>query len=410
MYKEEFCLVNGLRFGVEYWADYNNENDHIPFRRLVFSSAKDGKPIIGKMVEKLITGELFYRLHDDDAVSLYCIGILQFVLLGLENRRGAPDWILRDENVRCWPSLYATQPKKDVDRKTYSIFEFTWAFKTWILESFRVGANDYYKRHRRYPRVVTWSSKRKFYQHMLHGFIHGRLPIEILTPDEIEARSDWWVSSGAYFDGHISEAERIPRHVNRQNHYEVPSEFYREFEEQKRVVDQMMKKDDEREKCMNKEVRPSMYRRTPYMDLPPTTVLPKKRSDKTKNKVKNANVSPLNLGNAFVDENVGGGDVMFLGEHDTGNYLVYENIDPSKVMREDYIDCMEFLLNPYDVYLDCHMMGYMVPDYFWRQLVPHLSMADSHTLEWPNQEGWLSRDHMNAWIELLIRERTQNAN
>ncbi|GJV80435.1 phospholipase-like protein [Tanacetum coccineum] len=139
-----------------------------------------------------------------------------------------------------------------------------------------------------------------------------------------------------------------------------------------------------------REVRPSMYRRTLYMDFPPTTVLPKKHGDKTKNKVKNANVSPLNLGNAFANENVGGDDVMFLGEHDTGNYLVYENVDPSKVKREDYIDCMEFLLNPYDVYLDCHMMGYMVLDYFWRQLVPHLR-------------------HMNAWIELLIREMTQNA-
>ncbi|GKB97817.1 hypothetical protein Tco_0983954 [Tanacetum coccineum] len=80
-----------------------------------------------------------------------------------------------------------------------------------------------------------------------------------------------------------------------------------------------------------REVRASMYRRTPYMDLPPTIVLPKKHGDKTKNKVKNANVSPLNLGNAFADDNVGGDDVMFLGEQYTGNYLVYENVDPSKV-------------------------------------------------------------------------------
>ncbi|GJX04284.1 retrotransposon protein, putative, ty1-copia subclass, partial [Tanacetum coccineum] len=65
--------------------------------------------------------------------------------------------------------------------------------------------------------------------------------------------------------------------------------------------------------------------------------------DKTKNKVKNANVSPLNLGNAFADDNVGGDDVMFLGEQYTGNYLLYENVDPSKVMREDYIDCVEYL-------------------------------------------------------------------
>ncbi|GKA86620.1 hypothetical protein Tco_0808331 [Tanacetum coccineum] len=65
--REEFCLVTGLRFEVEYWADYNNEDDPIPFRRLVFSSAKDGN--------------------------------LQFVLLGLEDTRGVPDWILRTDHV-----------------------------------------------------------------------------------------------------------------------------------------------------------------------------------------------------------------------------------------------------------------------------------------------------------------------
>ncbi|GKE15280.1 phospholipase-like protein [Tanacetum coccineum] len=152
----------------------------------------------------------------------------------------------------------------------------------------------------------------------------------------------------------------------------------------------------------SREVRPSMYRRTLYIDLPPTTVLPKKHGDKTKNKVKNANVLTLNLGNAFANENVGGDDVMFLGEHDTGNYLVYENVDPSKVKREDYIDCMEFLLNPYDVYLDCHMMGYMVPDYFWRKLVPHLRMAsrtlDGSTRPYP---AWNDVD----WVYMPINAR-----
>ncbi|GJS14445.1 phospholipase-like protein [Tanacetum coccineum] len=196
--REEFCLVTGLRFGVEYWAEYNNKDDPIPFRRRVFSSTKDGKPIIGKMVEKLITNEFFDRLHDDNAVSLCCVGILQFVLLGLEDRRRVPGWILRlvndrdgwdkypwglyvwptlysqlrDANVRRWPNLYATEPRRDVDKKTYSMFRFIWAFK-------------------------------------------GRLPTERLTPDENEARSDWWFR----------------------------------IEEQKRAVAEMLKKEAEREKA-----------------------------------------------------------------------------------------------------------------------------------------------------------------
>ncbi|GJY91183.1 hypothetical protein Tco_0506379 [Tanacetum coccineum] len=102
--------------------------------------------------------------------------------------------------------------------------------------------------------------------------------------------------------------------------------------------------------------------------------------DKTKNKAKNANVSPLNLGNSFVDDNVRDDDVMFMGERVTDNYFVHENVDPSKVRREEYLDCGKFLLNPYVVYFDCHMMGYLVSEKFWRELVPHLYMAGFHSL------------------------------
>ncbi|GKD20326.1 hypothetical protein Tco_1222029 [Tanacetum coccineum] len=59
-----------------------------------------------------------------------------------------------------------------------------------------------------------------------------------------------------------------------------------------------------------REARPSMYRRSPYMDLPPTTVLPKQRGDTSINKRRNANVSLFNLGNTFVDDNVGADDVL----------------------------------------------------------------------------------------------------
>ncbi|GKB86753.1 hypothetical protein Tco_0959025, partial [Tanacetum coccineum] len=41
----------------------------------------------------------------------------------------------------------------------------------------------------------------------------GNLPAARLTPDETEARSNWWISSRAYFDGGIGQAERVPRHL-----------------------------------------------------------------------------------------------------------------------------------------------------------------------------------------------------
>ncbi|GKB59651.1 phospholipase-like protein [Tanacetum coccineum] len=269
--REEFCLVTGLKIGVKNWTDYNDEAEPIPFRRRVFSSYLDDQLIRGKHVEALINSEAFKKLDDNDVVSLCCVGILQLVLLGLEDRRPVPNWILRlandrdgwdnypwgshvwptlykklkDANVRRWPALYATQPTDEVDKKIYSLTGFLWAFKTWILESFRAATNDYYTRYRRLPRIVAWSSKNKFYLRMLKPFLHGQLPVERLVPDEIEARSRWLVSSRAYFDGRNIEDELIPRHLNRNNYFEVPSEMYREFEEQMRGYKQMMQKSDD---------------------------------------------------------------------------------------------------------------------------------------------------------------------
>ncbi|GJV31536.1 phospholipase-like protein [Tanacetum coccineum] len=270
--REEFCLVTGLKFGVEYSTDYDDEDKPIPFRRQVFPSCLDGKHITGKNVEDLIKSKSFKKLDDDDVVSLCCICILQLVLLGVEDRRAVPNWILRLANDRDgwddypWGVIYvssftiyfmptipknntltssvpgqmefrATEPTNKVDKKTYSIFRVTWAFKTWILEVFREGPNEYYTHHMRYPRVVAWSSNKKFYRHRLRDFLHGRVPAERLIPEEVEARSGWWLSSRAYFDSCVTEAERRPRHLNRQNHYEVPSEFYRDFQEQRSGLD-----------------------------------------------------------------------------------------------------------------------------------------------------------------------------
>nr|GEW20043.1 transposase, MuDR, MULE transposase domain protein [Tanacetum cinerariifolium] len=50
----------------------------------------------------------------------------------------------------------------------------------------------------RYPRVVAWK-KGKFMGTMVHGFFHGNMRAARLTPNETEARSDWWISSRAYF-------------------------------------------------------------------------------------------------------------------------------------------------------------------------------------------------------------------
>ncbi|GJV31182.1 phospholipase-like protein [Tanacetum coccineum] len=381
-----------------------------------------------------------------------------------------------------------------------------------------------------HSRVAALKKKKgKFIGSMVHDFFHGNLPAARLTPDKTEARSNWWISSRAYFDGEL---------------YRQFEEQKRAIEEQKRVIEEIQKNEDDRKQMYEKvrtfmegmnvepvreantgpiivnqhfgisdlseprsmqggpssfqthpnsssffnistptnwqtpmpsqpgpsnwqsqmpaqsatpywqpafpshpggynwqspipshmgnqnlqppierhhdaaglfnqnilnrgkrEQRPSFYKRTPYTEQPPTTILPKQRGNKNKNNVMKANLSPLNLGNAFGDENEGGDDVIFLGGEFTGNYLVYENVDPHKVKRDDYVTLQEFLNDPKQIYLDCYMKGYLVPVSFWQQLVPHLCMPD---IDSRTPMGWLSGEHMNAWMELLIRYRSNN--
>nr|GEU46246.1 hypothetical protein [Tanacetum cinerariifolium] len=174
VWREEFCLVSGLKFSVENSIDYNKAKDPISFRHRVFSSDFDGIPIRGKDVLLLIESDVFKRLDDNDVVSLsndrvswdnYPWGSYVWPTLYKH---------LRDANVKRWQPLYASDPTNETETKSYSIEGFAWAFKTWILESFRAETDDYYTRYRRHPRIVAWSSKHKFYRNMLKPMLHRR--------------------------------------------------------------------------------------------------------------------------------------------------------------------------------------------------------------------------------------------
>nr|GEV73022.1 hypothetical protein [Tanacetum cinerariifolium] len=108
---------------------------------------------------------------------LFLLGDRPFAtcIFSVEGRRSILDWILRlandrvgwnkylwgsyvwptlysqlkDANVKHWPFLYASQPIDEVDKKSYSVFGFTWAFK----------ATRYYNRHSRYPRAAALSKR-----------------------------------------------------------------------------------------------------------------------------------------------------------------------------------------------------------------------------------------------------------
>ncbi|GJU82525.1 hypothetical protein Tco_1284890 [Tanacetum coccineum] len=267
--REEFCLITGLRFGVEYWADYTNEDDPIIFRRRVFSSAKYSVP------------DWILRLANDrDGWDKYPWG--SYVWSTLYSQ-------LRDANVRRWPSLYANEPRRDVDKKTYSIFGFTWAFKE------QKRAMDQ-KLKKKAEREEMDEKMRKFMQDMSVG------PMRQANKGPIIVDQHYGLSDFSAFQSMVV-----------------------------RLLSQRRETTLSLKNILNRarrEARPSMYRRTSYMDLPPTTVLPKKHGDKTKNKGKNSNVSPLNLGNAFAHDNVGEDDVMImaLGDEDRVRQLAIMNL------------------------------------------------------------------------------------
>ncbi|GJU36789.1 phospholipase-like protein [Tanacetum coccineum] len=488
--REEFCLVTGLRFGVENKEEYDPQAN-LPFRRRVFPLHLDGQHITGIDIANAIVGPTFAELYNDDVVGLCCLGILLLVLLGAESRRNVPEWLLRIAN----------------DRVAWN--KYPWGSYVWPTL------------------VATWRKKKgRFLAEMVIPFFEGNIPAARLTPDDNEARSDWWISSKAYFDGFIDQVERVPFDISRQNMHEIPSEIYRQFVEQKVELDRNKKDVDDikeemkkfREEMNARPVRqentvpiivgqhyglsdfsefrtmqgtppkfqtpmrsqpgssdwqrqmpeqsashywqpsphpgsynsfagvpshmgrpnlqttidtqhdvdgivdqnipnrgkrqqvPSKYLVTPFTVQAPTTMVPKQRVSKSKNKGKTANLSHLNLGGIFECYNEEENNVTFLDSQFTGNILFYDNVDPAKVRRGNYENVLHFLNNPYQIYLDCYMRGYIVPVTFWQELAPHLCRPDMQSLSYGTPIGWLGGEHMNSWMELLIRRRPLNAN
>ena len=160
--REEFCLVTGLRFGVEF-KDFLKGRP-TPFRRRVFSSEYDGCNITVGMVQQKLYSKDFDRLSDNDAVRLSLVGLLMLVLLGRESNYKVDNWIWSlVDNLDAWnmypwgnvvwrtlysqlagacdkrlEAFYATErpPADETGKSTnpkYTLQGFQWAFKVRLL-------------------------------------------------------------------------------------------------------------------------------------------------------------------------------------------------------------------------------------------------------------------------------------
>nr|GEW68861.1 hypothetical protein [Tanacetum cinerariifolium] len=351
--KEEFCLVSGLKFGVENSTDYNKAKDPILFRRRVFSSNLDGGPIRGKDVGLLIESDVFKKLDDNDVVSLCCVGILQLVLLGVEDRRHVPNWILRlandrvswdnypwgsygwptlykhlrDANVKRWQPLYASDHTNETDTKSYSIEGFAWAFKRRGYQQMKEKNDGVLSSFHTLPNNSS--------------FYNMAMPSNWQTPNQSNwlSPSNWQTPNPSYL-GTLNSQPPIPSQPGTSNWQNPMTSYSPNFPPLPPLVNLCDR--------ARWEPQPSVYMLSLYTVLPPTTVLTKKRIDKTKKKGKTKKLSPLNLGNTFADENVSVDDVTITGVQQTDNYFNYDIVDLDK--------------------------------------------------------------HMDSWIQILIRERTKNAN
>ncbi|GJX72664.1 RNA-directed DNA polymerase, eukaryota [Tanacetum coccineum] len=115
---------------------------------------------------------------------------------------------------------------------------------------------------------------------------------------------------------------------------------------------------------------------------------------------------PFDLGKAGIDLNEPlEEEVMVTGSRATDEYLSFHNVDPNKVMRGRYVDCMRFLNESEYVYLD----GYTVGLQFWQELDPLLCKGGYYKHQKFSEVGWLSDDQINCWMELIIRARPPGA-
>ncbi|GJZ15806.1 phospholipase-like protein [Tanacetum coccineum] len=364
--REEFCLVTGLKFRVDYSSNYSE--GRILFRRRVFNSARDGHAITAKMLEDKIKSKEFMTMNHNDAVSLCLLAVVECVLLGEEPRHNVSEWCLRlvddrdrwnlypwgsyvwptlyyslrDSNVRRWPVFYATLVEEDDDKYKYTLHGFTWAFK-------------------------------------------GARPTTRLTPDAVEDRSNCRDDPNVELYRLLEEQRRDLHAVKeKREDYEGMYNQMKKFMEDMRVGKMPQAKKgpifvgqhyglttvdprgqyglsdirDVRGDILNAKyqqkrvVRPSMYVQSPYMNMPDSTVPPKKLPG---------------------DNEVAITDVVQFDE-----YLWYTNVDPSKVRRERYEECMTFLNNPEPVYLDYYVKGFIAMQHDARFTVSKSGTASQH--------------------------------
>nr|GEW65528.1 hypothetical protein [Tanacetum cinerariifolium] len=382
--REEFCLITGLRFGLKFSERY--EVGLIPFRRLLFESDTDRGHVTGQMLVDNIYGEEFDNLRDE----------------GLLVRAQLYDQ-LENANEVCAEKLYAAQKRHIPRPAKYTLSGFTWAFKTWILETYNVGALGYYTYQQRYPRAVAWSKITTFQRKNLPNFFEGARPNRRLRPDAFEAKTEWWARRREFFDGRIHEAPPIPTPVKYQvdmmfqntlidvimnwkfgNTMGYPTLILTFFKTQRGCDRTGLKPSRSRlavrsltwpkgPQLIRRRLRipsrhPTSYLGTPHIATPMAQqvfAMWSSANQASPSQNHDVGVAHLDEMRRGIDLNSPVEDLLYMGSRDTDVYISLHNVDPNKVVRNKYVDCMSFLESPKPVVLDCGIKGFVVEEQFW---------------------------------------------
>ncbi|GJU33603.1 hypothetical protein Tco_1181957 [Tanacetum coccineum] len=436
--REEFCLITGLRFGLEFSERY--EVGLIPFRRLLFDSDIDDGHVTGQMLVDIINGEDFDNLHDEVVVSVCQLAVLH--LGARPNRRLRPDafeakaeWWVRsreifDGRIHEAPTIPTSvklpsryDVPKYVDRRYNECIN--------SIKELQKKNDAHEKMLREVYKFCQGQSKSKPMEvHEHYGL--SDFDFSVLQNTEDGPKTFTKQTSNSFFD----MDQRTPTYPNTleepipsrhptsypgtsQNpgtpHIATPmaqqgfapwSSTNQADPSQNPDVDRVNPDEMRRGK---RETIPSKYQLSPFTCMPTTTVAPNKGAKNIRNTTRNAKVSPFNLGKASIDLNSPVGELMYMGSRATDDYISLHNVDPNKVVRNMYVNCMTFLESPKSVFLDCFIKGFVVEVQFWRDLVPYVCKGALYTENNIDRFGWLSEDHINCWMELMIRARPPSA-
>ncbi|GJU71711.1 phospholipase-like protein, partial [Tanacetum coccineum] len=299
----------------------------------------------------------------------------------------------------------------------------------------------------------------------------GARPNRRLRPDAFEARAEWWVRSREFFDGRIHEAPPIPTLVKLPSRYDVPKYIDRRYNECINSIKELQKKNDAHEKLLKKvynfyqgqsklkpvevsehyglsdfdfsvlqntedrpktfttshpdtplqgfgpwsstnQAHPLVIPATPHIATPMSQQrFPLWSSTNQAGPSQNHDVGVVNPDEMprGIDLNSPVEDLVYMGSSDTDVYISLHNVDRNKVVRKQYVNYMSFLGSPEPVFLDCGIKGFVLEEQFWRDLVPYACKGGNYTENNYNRFAWLLDDHINCWMELMIRDRPPGA-